>query len=106
MFALTETWNLSPFILDGEVIPAGFALYRHDRPTHGGGVLVAVQHTLPCRWLPSPSHLEIVSVELLTKTPLQVCVIYIPPNSPPNYYSDVFHYISTIACNPHSIVIG
>ena len=55
---------------------------------------------------PSPSYLKIACVELLTKTLLQVCVAYIRPNSPPNYYSDVFSYISSIACNPQSIVMG
>ena len=41
---VTETW-LTPDILDKEIPPSGFNLYRCDRPgtKRGGGVLVAIK---------------------------------------------------------------
>ena len=43
---LTETW-LSDHVSDGEILPNGFVLYRKDRPTRGGGVLIAVKSAVP-----------------------------------------------------------
>ena len=36
----TETW-LPDHVSDGEILPNDFALYCKDRPTRGGGVLIA-----------------------------------------------------------------
>ena len=52
-FCLTETW-LSDFICNGEILPTGFVLYRKDRPSRGGGVLIAVRESLFSSFIPSP----------------------------------------------------
>ena len=41
--AITETW-LNSFIMDNEILPSGFNLYRKDRTTRGGGVMLAVSN--------------------------------------------------------------
>ena len=41
MFCITETW-LSSTVLDNEILPSNFSLYRKDRESRGGGVLIAV----------------------------------------------------------------
>ena len=62
VFCLTETW-LSDFVFDSKVLPYDFIVYRKDRPSQGGGVLVATHDSIPSLLLPS-SCLEIVSVQL------------------------------------------
>ena len=42
VLCLTETW-LSESPYNSEIIPLGFTMYRKDRATRGGGVLVAVR---------------------------------------------------------------
>ena len=63
VFCITETW-LSDKISDGEILPSGFVLYRCDRPSRGGGVLIAVHKSLPSTLIPSPYDLEVVVVKL------------------------------------------
>ena len=46
IYCFTETW-LSNHIMDVEVIPSGFTIYRKDRSTRGGGVLIAVKSSIP-----------------------------------------------------------
>ena len=41
VLCITETW-LSDHISDGEILPSDFVLYRKDRPSRGGGVLIAI----------------------------------------------------------------
>ena len=45
IFALTETW-LSDSFCDGEILPSHFTVYRRDRSSRGGGVVLAV-HSSP-----------------------------------------------------------
>lgn len=59
IICLTETW-LSDFICNGEILPTGFVLYRKDRPSRGGGVLIAVRESLFSSFIPSPHDLEMV----------------------------------------------
>ena len=65
---------------DGEVLPTGSTLYCKDRTTHGGGVLLAIYHSLPSRQFEAPSNLEIVTVQLTIMGSTLICVVYIPPN--------------------------
>ncbi len=58
VFCFTETWLSSNFF-DNEIIPTGFCLFRKDRPSRGGGVLVAVKDTLSNMEISSPSDLEV-----------------------------------------------
>ena len=79
MHCITETW-LSDFVFDGEILPRGYVLYRKDRPTRGGGVLVAVNELLISSLIPSPIDLEVVTVLVGQNDSLISCV-YVPPDS-------------------------
>ena len=59
--ALTETW-LTESIFNNEILPTGYNIYRQDRGSRGGGVMLAVKDSLPSKLLPSPGNLEIVTV--------------------------------------------
>ena len=59
VFALTETW-LSDSFCDGEILPSDFTVYRRDRLSRGGGVLLAVHSSLSSSCFDSPPDLEAV----------------------------------------------
>ena len=63
LIAITETW-LSNNILDGEVLPTNYTIYRNDRVSRGGGVLLAVKHDLPSVQLLLSSEIESITVEI------------------------------------------
>ena len=86
IYVLTETW-LSSFFLNRELIPTGFSIYRRDRKSRGGGVMIAVHNSLSSRQLFFPSHLEVLTVEVSVSFPILICVVYIPPSCNSNYLS-------------------
>ena len=60
--------------------------YRKDRGSRGGGVLVAVDESIPSSLIiDSPPNLEIILVQLGLTYPIILWTVYIPPNS-----SDLF----------------
>lgn len=86
LICLTETW-LSDDVLDTEILPSDqFYIYRKDRNSHGGGVLIGVHQSILSRTrqdlVPSvTANIDITAVELLfAKEPktLLLC-IYNPP---------------------------
>ena len=104
VFCLTETW-LSDFVLDSEVLPYDFIVYRQDRASRGGGVLVAVHDSIPSLLLSSPSDLEIVSVKLSVHN-YALCAVYVPPHSRESYVVWI-QYLSDIVCSfSNCIIVG
>ena len=91
-FCITETW-LSDFISNGEILPSGFVIHRKDRPSRGGGVLVA---SLYSSSVCSPSNLEIVSVKMDQSSDHVICCIYVPPDSPLSYVSSLVLCLSDL----------
>ena len=83
---LSETW-LNADVLDHEILPTGYNVYRKDRPVkRGGGVLIAVNSSyssclikLPTIW----NELEVIAVEidpLLNDRKILILYCYRPPN--------------------------
>ena len=63
ILCLSETW-LSDYIFDNEILPAGYTIYRRDRQSWGGGVLVAVRNSILSCMASTPADLELVTVEI------------------------------------------
>ena len=76
IFCVCETW-LSDNIHDHEILPDNFILYRKDRPSRGGGVLIAVTSSYHSVALLSPSDLEVVTVKLGLDHELVICCVYV-----------------------------
>ena len=57
---------LSDVIYDNEIIPTGYTIYRKDRSTGGGGVLMAIKDYITSNLMSSPSDIEIITVNILT----------------------------------------
>jgi len=88
---ITETW-LSDNIFDNEILPNGYSIYRNDRNTRGGGVMLAIKNTIPS---------SVIS-------PTTFCLVYNPPNSSEEYMLSLFDYVYSVAnlCNNKLILIG
>ena len=104
VFCITETW-LSDKISDGEILPSSFVLYRCDRPSRGGGVLIAVHKSLPSTLIPSPSDLEVVVVKLGLDNDFVICCVYVPPDSASLYISSLINYLTNIVSSFNKCVI-
>ena len=106
IIGITETW-LSNHIYDNEIIPSGYVIFHKDRASCGGGVLLAIGNDIPCQLLPSPNNIEILCVTLSYSQPIMCCLIYIPPNSPPIYYDNLFDFFSNIDTSTvHIMLLG
>ena len=104
--AITESW-LSDYILNNEILPSGYSIYRHNRPLRGGGVMLAVNNTLPSKILPSPYNLELVAVKIYSKYSFILCLIYNPPNSDLSYFFNLLDYLNNLlALNNKIILLG
>ncbi|XP_068739481.1 uncharacterized protein [Montipora capricornis] len=81
---VTETW-LTSLVENKEILPSGYVIYRRDRGSHAGGVLLAVKANSFsfCREIAdfNDSDLETASVELTTKSKAKrlACCCYRTP---------------------------
>ena len=105
IIGLSETW-LSDNITDLEILPQAYSLYRKDRESRGGGVMLAISNKLSSRQTPSPQNLEVVTVSiLLSKMVVTCCIIYAPPNATVEYHRDLTNYLTTIITLSNPVVI-
>jgi len=76
IFAITETW-LTNHIYNNEILPPNnFAIYCNNRESCGGGVLLAMDLSIPSKVISSPDDIEAITVHLLTDNPIN-CVLRI-----------------------------
>ena len=83
IIGLSETW-LSISVLDSEILPHGYTIYRRDRESCGGGVMLAVSHNFPSNQLPNPPNLEVVTVSV--SLAITCCMVYAPPSATAEYH--------------------
>ena len=68
VISVTETW-LSQSILNNEILPNGYSIFRKDHSSCGGGILLAIARHLPTHLLPSPTEIEALIVQILLSPP-------------------------------------
>ena len=106
IIGLTETW-LTQSMFDSEVLPNNFVIFRQDRSSRGGGVLLAIHSSIPCSHLPSPPELEIVALCHLKSLPVIICLVYVSPNASDLYHHLLRQYLSSLLrSSPNPIIIG
>ena len=64
-------------IYDNEILPKGYSIYRNDRSSRGGGILIAVDSKIPCTALLAPSAFELIAVEIGHPYLFTLCVVYV-----------------------------
>ena len=105
MFCVTETW-LSSTVLDNEILPSDFSLYRKDRESRGGEVLIAVNSLLPSFQLSTPDELEVVTLRIvLHKKVITICTASIPPNCSDDYKYSLLSYLEDTVSSSETVFI-
>ena len=105
IYCITETW-LSDSIFDCEILPCGYTLYRKDRASRGGGVLIAVHDSLSSTLVPSPPELEVITINLnFQNDPITLCTVYCSPNSCEDYQKRLLSYLYNITTSSEGIII-
>ena len=105
VYCITETW-LKDDIYDNEILPSEYTLYRKDRSSRGGGVLIAVNNIISSNLISSPSDLELVAINLnLKNESITVCTVYIPPKSCALYFDHLLSYLHSLASSSKSLII-
>ena len=106
ILCLSETW-LSHYIFDNKILPAGYMIYRRDRLTWGGGVLVAVRNSISL-WLAStPAEIEVVTVGIQLQQVVILSRVYVPPSARLTYMEQLCSYLSSLVVqNSVLVVVG
>ena len=77
---------LKDFIFDGEISSNDFTIYRNNRDSRGGGIMIAINNKLSSKQLPFPDNLVALIVQIFcnNKT-ITLYLMYIPPNANGDY---------------------
>lgn len=84
---LTETW-LNSSILDSELVNSGFTIFRRDRGSHGGGVMILISERLgarprlDCQWDQLDVECLWITIEgrtINSDKNLHIALAYMPP---------------------------
>ena len=95
-------------IVDAEVFPKFYNVYRKDRNKYGGGVFILIRDAISSSQLRNNSPPEIIwtRLHLRNHEDLIVGSFYCPPNSSPLVFEDLSLEIADIKQNyPHSKII-
>ena len=108
VICLTETW-LSESVFDQEILPSNYNIYRKDRPSRGGGVLIATKNTIPASVVTthlSNNSLEILTVRLELRKPITLSCVYLPPGPSDTFTKDMISNLTQIVqSNPLTDII-
>lgn len=96
IFCFNETW-LNDSIFNNEIIPTGYSIYRKDRSSRGGGILVAVSDLIPSFTISSPVSLEVITVSIHIPQQITLCTLYTPPCAPDDYHRSLCSYLSSLS---------
>ena len=104
ILCLTETWLL-PTIHNNEIVPSNYEIYRRDRHSTGGGVLIAISNDLPSRLVYTADDIELIVVEILLPNPVTLICVYIPPNSPQSTATSFVQHIHKFTRSKNTLII-
>jgi len=105
VICITKIW-LSELVFDKEILPSHYAIYCKDRGSRGGGVLVAVDESIPSSLIDSPPNLEIIVVQLGLTYPTILCTVYIPPNSSDSFDILIPFLADILSSNTPCFIVG
>ena len=99
----SESW-LSSSVLNSEIFPPNFTIFRKDRDGGHGGVFIARKSDIQCKHLEIDTECELVAceIELPSGPPLVIVSVYQPPYNNLDYMDNLTDTINCIA-NDHKI---
>ena len=104
IICITETW-LTDAVSSSELL-SNYCVYRQDRGSRGGGVLIAVKISIASRLFCIGDSFEMVTVFLETRPRLLLSCLYIPPNCSTEYQNLVLQFLATFENDLNSFVVG
>ena len=104
IIALSETW-LTDNVFDNEILPTNYTVYRSDRGSRGGGVMLCISSHIPSRLLQSHTTIDMVSVEVQTFPSIVFCCVYIPPKFTDDYLYLVLHSIESLSLQYSRLIV-
>ena len=105
VIAVTETW-LTTDILTNEILPVGYSIFRCDRNSRGGGVLLCVDERLPSKLMSSLPEVETLIVTVGANPAFTICLSYKPPNASMETIQDLYSIIGNVATESNVIIMG
>ena len=107
VLGITESF-LDFDVLDSEVCPPNYTVYRRDRDRHGGGVMLLVRESFLVHKRPDlETSCELVWVELCTKRgPLFLGVFYRPPKSDVTTLQELNNSLQLIPASSNIVLFG
>ena len=109
IICVTETW-LNSDISNSEILNEGYEIFRKDRESRGGGVLVAIKEESfkNIREIKADCNLEIVIVDVLTdsNTHLIVCSCYRPLHSNEAWLTEFSNLLADIRNNYDDVILA
>ncbi|CAB4010406.1 Hypothetical predicted protein [Paramuricea clavata] len=107
IFCVNETW-LNEDIKNSEILHSGYDIFRNDRGSRGGGVLLAIKISSfkSVREIQHGHDLEISMAEITTTSnaSLLICSCYRPPNSDHSWLDKFNNFMSDV-CSQHSNIV-
>ncbi|CAB4038149.1 Hypothetical predicted protein, partial [Paramuricea clavata] len=104
---VNETW-LNEDIKNSEILHSGYDIFRNDRGSRGGGVLLAIRISSfkSVREIQHGHDLEISMAEITTTSnaSLLICSCYRPPNSDHSWLDKFNNFMSDV-CSQHSNIV-
>ena len=67
--------------------------------------MIAIKESISCIRVPSPNHLELLTITLNLKPPITLCTACVPPNSDEAYHNTLINYLEDLISMPNPVVI-
>jgi exonuclease III len=104
---VNETW-LKKDICDLEILHSGYSIFRNDRKTRGGGVLLGVKTSSfkSVHEIKRNYDLEIILAEITTATNMKIILgsCYRPPNEDQTWIERFTNFLGNI-CSSHQHIV-
>ena len=104
---VTETW-LTRSILDKEILPYNYTIYRHDRGSREGGILVAVSDNIPSKRVLNFLSSEVIGIQLPLIPCRHLYCEYIPPSSScsSSYHSVTLNTLNSVPLDSRCVIVS
>ena len=110
VITLSETW-LNNNISDNEVKLDNYVLFRKDRGSRGGGLMMYISSNLTAERVSptvNPLHFECLFVKITLHENKRLIIgnIYKPPNAPADTTKGILTTINSLDCTSEKIILG
>ncbi len=89
-----------------EILPYNYCIYRKDRNSRGGGVLLAVRtQSIPSRLIDTPPDLELIAIHLHDFN-CTLCVVYFPPSIAQQPFLNTLSFLENLIAYGSVLIVG